>query len=190
MDSFDGDVAHFEGRYAGDRSVFAKFYYSPRKDEEASAEAGRAIFKDVVFVEIMVAGDANNIIRREASSLDIERFARIYERFLAGAEEQTIGTPLTEVPWITRSQCEELLYHKVRTLEALGALNDEVCGRIPGLYSLKKKAQDHLQRAEAAAPVEKLAAENETLKQQLAALAETVKEQTAALAALNAQTKK
>lgn len=184
MDAFDGDVAHFETRYAGDRSVFAKFYYMPRKDEAKSAEAGRPIFNDVVFVEIMVAGDANNIIRREASALDIERFSKVYERFLAGAEEQTIGTPLTEVPWITKSQCEELLYHKVRTLEALAGLNDDVCGRIPGLYGLKEKAKTHISRADAAAPVEALSAENKVLKEQMAALMKTVEDQTQALAAL------
>jgi hypothetical protein len=187
MDNFDGDVAHFESRYAGDRSVFAKFYYMPKKDETKSAEAGRPIFNDVTFIEIMVAGDANNVIQREASAMDLERFQRVYDRFLQGAEEQTIGTPLMEVPWITKSQCEELLYHKVRTLEALGNLNDEVCGRIPGLYGLKQKAKDHLKRSDAAAPVEALSAENKALKEQMAALLKTVEDQAKILTELQAK---
>ena len=187
MDVYDGNVDHFESRYAGDRSVFAKCYYMPRKDEEASAQAGRPIFKDVVFVEIMVAGDANNVIRREASNLDIDRFAKVYERFMSGAEEQTIGTPLTEVPWITKSQCEELLYHKVRTLEALAGLNDEVCGRIPGLYSLKKKANEHVQKADAAAPIEQLSKENADLKEQLAAMKQSMSDMVTSLAELKAK---
>lgn len=182
--SFDGDVGHFESRYAGDRSVFAKFYYVPQKDEAASVEAGRPIFKDVLFVEIMVAGDANNVIQRQASELDIDRFRKVYELFMSGAEEQTLGTPLVEVPWLTRSQVEELMYHKIRTLEALSSVSDDACGRMPGLYGLKEKAKAHVARAEAAAPTEQLRAENETLKQQLAALTKTVEDQTALLAEL------
>lgn len=184
MDAFDGDVGHFETRYAGDRSVFAKFYYMPKKDEAKSAEAGRPIFNDVVYVEIMVAGDANNVIQREATQLDIDRFQRVYERFKAGDEEQTLGTPLTEVPWLTKSQCEELLYHKVRTLEALGALNDEVCGRIPGLYTLKEKAKKHLERADAAAPTESLLAQNKQQQEQIDSLKKMVEEQTKLLGEL------
>lgn len=184
MDAFDGDVAHFESRYAGDRSVFAKFYYMPQKDEAKSAESGRPIYNDVVYIEIMVAGDANNVIQRQATPMDIERFQRVYDRFKAGEEEQTIGTPLTEVTWLTKSQCEELLYHKVRTLEALGALNDEVCGRIPGLYGLKEKAKNHLARSDAAAPTEALALKNKELEEQISALKKMVEDQTSALAAL------
>lgn len=184
---FDADVGHFESRYAGDRSVFAKFYYTPVKDEEESAKAGRPIFKDVEFVEIMVAGDANNVIQRQATDQDRDRFRKVYEMFKSGDEEQTLGTPLSEVPWLTRSQVEELMYHKIRTLEALSAVSDEVCGRMPGLHTLKEKAKAHVARADAAAPTEELRAENQKLQEQLAALTKVVEDQTALLKELQSK---
>lgn len=187
---FDADVGHFESRYAGDRSVFAKFYYTPQKDEEASAQAGMPKFKDVLFVEIMVAGDANNVIQRQASDQDIERFRKVYDLFMSGAEEQTLGTPLSEVAWLTRSQVEELMYHKIRTLEALSTVSDDACGRLPGLYTLKEKAKAHVARADSAAPTEELRAKNEKLEEEVAALKKIVEDQTALLKELSAKKEK
>lgn len=181
MEQFDGDVSHFENRWAGDKGVHARFYNMPVKDEAASAEAGRPIFKDKEFVEIVAAGNQNNIIKRKATSEDKARFQAQYERFKQGDGEQLIGTPLSEVPWLTRSQVEELNYMRIRTLEALGNLNDEACAKVAGLYDLKKRAAAHLEKAGQAAPVEALHKENEDLKNELTALKQVVQEQTALL---------
>lgn len=177
----DFDVNDFNERYAGDKSVYARFYTHPVKDEEESAKAGRAIFKDVEYVEIRAAGNANNIVQRRATRMDIDRFQRQYAMFRKGAEEQVVGTPLTEVTWLSKSQVEELAYARIRTVEALAGVTEDVCQRMAGLRDLKQRAEAFLAEAEKAAPITKLQEENARLSKQLEDMALQMKELTAAL---------
>jgi hypothetical protein len=167
MPQFEDDVTDFENRYAGDKGVHARFYMFPQKNEAKSASAGRPIFEDTEFVEIFAAGNSTNIVRRPARAMDKDRFRRQYEAFKAGTEDQLQGTPLHEVPWITRSQVEELAYLRIRTLEQLANVSDAACGKHVGLYDLKSKATKALAAAEGAAPITELTKENEELKRRL-----------------------
>lgn len=167
MPQFEDDVTDFENRYAGDKGVHARFYIFPQKNEAKSASAGRPIFEDTEFVEIFASGNSTNIVRRPARHMDKERFRRQYEAFKAGHEDQVQGTLLHEVPWITRSQVEELAYLRIRTLEQLANVSDAACSKHVGLYDLKSKAQKALALAEGAAPMTELAKENEELKKRL-----------------------
>lgn len=181
------DTQDFESRTAGDKSVYVRFYIRPLKDEAASLEEGRPIFRDREYVEIRAPGNANNVVQRPVTDMDKERFRHAYRAFRDGATEQDFGTPLTEVPWITRSQVEELAYLKVRTLEQLVNVGDDVCTRIPGLYQLKQKANVAIEKAEKNAPFIKMQAENEELKGQLAELKKAVEEQSAIIKLLQAK---
>lgn len=163
MEQVDYNVDDFNGRFSGDRSVMARFYTMPVPDRKATAEAGRPMFRDVEFVEIVAAGNANNIVQRRVTNEDRQRFARQYEMFRQGSDEQLVGTPLSEVAWLTRSQVEELAYLRVRTLEALASLDDSACSKHAGLYDLKKKAGAAIQQSEGMAPITKLQEENEKL---------------------------
>lgn len=167
MPQFDDDVNDFENRYAGDKGVHARFYMFPQKNEAKSASAGRPIFDETEFVEIFASGNSTNIVKRPARQMDKDRFRRQYEAFKAGHEDQVQGTMLYEVPWITRSQVEELSYLRIRTLEQLANVSDAACGKHVGLYDLKSKAQKALAAAEGAAPLTELAKENEDLKRRL-----------------------
>lgn len=162
------DVADFEDINAT-KGTYAKFYIVPMKDEAASAAEGRPIFKDVEFIEIMAAGNANNIIRRPAMDMDKQRYRRVYDMFKAGDADQIVGTRLSEVPWISRSQVEELTYRKIRTLENLAEISDTDCN-VPGMYDLRKKARAWLQNAASAAPFTQMMAEIDALKSKIAAL--------------------
>jgi hypothetical protein len=168
-ESIDVDVQDFDNRYT-QAGVYARFYYVPVEDKEASLAEGRPMFKDRAYVEIICAGNANNIIRRPVTDVDKRRFNVAYGKFLEGAEEQLNGTPLTEITWISKAQVEELFYLKVRTLEQLADLNDQVCNTAPGLYSLKRKAAVWLKKSEDAAPFAALHKENEELRARLEAL--------------------
>jgi hypothetical protein len=152
-----------------DKGVYAKFYFFPMEDPKASAEAGRPVFADREFVEILAAGNQNNIVRRPASDMDKKRFRRQYALFKQGDEEQMIGTPLKEVPWITRSQVEEFAYRKIRTLEDLAGMSDAQCV-LPGMYDMKRKAEAWLKKASDAAPFTAMSAEMEALRAEIAAL--------------------
>lgn len=163
------------GRFAADRGVHARFYLKPVIDKAASASAGRTIHKEVEYVEILAAGNPNNIVQRRATSEDRSRFEKQYSLFKQGSEEQLTGTHLTEVAWLTRSQIEELAYLRIRSLEQLANVSDEVCGRNVGLYELKKKANAVLEASASEAPLHKLQAENEKLLKQVEELTEQLK---------------
>jgi len=64
----------------------------------------------------------------------------------------------------------------------LANVNDDVCTRIPGLFKLKQRAQNMVDKAEKSAPFIKMQAEYETLKDKLAAMENTIAEQTALIA--------
>lgn len=179
MQQADFNVEDFEHRNAADKQVYVKFYTRPVPDEAKTAEEGRPMYKDREYIEIRTPGNQNNIIQRPVSELDRQRFRQAYMAFKAGESEQVIGTPLTEVPWITRSQVEELSHMRIRTLEHLAGLNDEVCSRHAGLYKLKQRAALAIEEAGKTAPIAKMQKENEELSNRLAALQATVDEQSA-----------
>jgi acyl-CoA-binding protein len=162
------DVSDFENPNS-EKGIYAKFYFFPVEDTRQSAEAGRPVFVDKEFVEIIAAGNQNNIVRRPVGRMDIDRFPRQYALFKQGDAEQMIGTPLTEVPWVTRAQVEEFAYRKIRTLENLAEMSDAQCNA-PGMYDMKNKAKSWLQKANEAAPFTAMHAEMDALRAELAAL--------------------
>lgn len=166
MSMADFDVTDFSA--SGDsKGVYAKFYVVPVQDKVKSAAEGRPIFRDEERIEILAAGNSTNIVRRGVREADKVRFREAYAKFKAGEEEQLDGTLLSEVPWITRSQVEELAYKKVRTLEQLATLSDSACAGAAGLYSLKQKAAAWMKKSEEAAPFTELQRQNEDLQKQL-----------------------
>lgn len=176
---YDENPADFESRTAADKNVYVKFYVRPVRDDAASDEAGRPIYNDREYVEIRTPGQQNNVIQRPVTDMDRQRFRQAYRAFKDGAEEQTIGTPLTEQAWITRSQVEELAHLRVRTVEHLATLDDAVCSRYAGMYKLKQKAAQVIAESEKNAPFAKMQTEYEELKNAHAAMMRTVEEQSA-----------
>lgn len=183
----DFNPADFEHREAADKSVYVKFYMRPTLNQSKSDAEGRPIFDDREYLEIRTPGNQTNIINRPVSDMDRQRFRRAYQQFKAGDEEQLTGTPLSEVPWITRSMVEELIHVRIRTLEHLANVNDDVCGRIPGLYALKDRAKAALDKAAGDAPFIAMQAKNEELVNELATLKQALAEQAALLKKLNAE---
>lgn len=164
------DVSFSRGRYAHDAGVNARFYTITQKNEEKSATEGRPIYDEKEFVEIIASGNANNIIRREASEQDKQRFSRqytIFGRDKAATGEQLSGTPLTEVAWLAKSQVSELAYMHIHTLEQLAALDDSTCSKFAGMYDLKRKAQAAMEAAAKSAPMTEMAMQMEQMKVQL-----------------------
>lgn len=162
----DFDVADFENPNSG-KGLHARFYLHPEQDDVRSSEEGRPIFVDVEYIEILAPGNSTNIIQRRVRETDRIRFPRQYEAFKAGLEEYVSGTLLSEVPWITKSQVEELKYLRIRTLEQLAELSDTVVQKHMGLVTLKRKAQDWVKASASAAPLTALQAQNEAMQRRL-----------------------
>lgn len=165
----DFDLQDFED-VESTKGVYAKFFFMPCKNEAESAKEGRPVYVEKEYIEIIAAGNSNNIVVRPVSDMDRRRFRVAYAKFKEGDNEQIVGTPLIELPWLSRSQVEELAYQKVRTLEQLAELNDQVCMNIPGMFNLKRKAADWLKKAAEEAPFTKLHEELEALRSELAAM--------------------
>lgn len=169
------DVKDFEDPEST-KGVYPKFYKRPKLDEAASAREGRQVYIEKDYVEIVAAGNQNNVVDRPVTDADKRRFRAHWEKYKAGDTEQLIGTPLTEVVWIGRAQVEELAHKRVRTLEQLADLPDNVCTGTPGMFELKRKAAAWLANAEKAKPFTEMEARMaemtktiETLQAQLAA---------------------
>lgn len=171
------DPRDFENRHNADGKLAIKFYVKPVKNENKSAEEGRPIFDDRDYVEIRVPGDQCNVVTRPVTAEDKQRFYRQYQQFKAGQEQSVSGTPLEEVPWITRSQVEELKYVKVNTLEQLADLNDATCQRYAGMFKLKQRANEHLRLAKEAAPSQALDKLREEMEARMNAMQQTIDEQ-------------
>lgn len=181
---YDHDYRDFESREADDKHTYVKFYIHPVKDEEKSAAEGRPVYKDREYVEIRTPGQQNNVIRRPVTEIDAKRFRRAYQMFKEGNEEQIVGTPLSEMPWVTRSQVEEMAHIRIRTVEQLSVVGDDVCTRMAGLYGLKDKALKYLEHAAKMAPITEVHKLREDFDNQLEAMQKTIDEQAATIKAL------
>lgn len=163
---------------AGDENLLVKFYHKPRPDDAKSKEAGRPIFKEVVYIDIRQPGSRTSGVARPVRQTDIDRFPEHYKRFLARQDQEVHeGTPLAEWPGVTRAQVEEMKFFNVFTVEQLANMSDTNSGNFMGLQNLKAKAKDYIEAAAKNASAEALLAaekRNEELEAKLAALMERV----------------
>lgn len=161
-----GDMAKQQA-HSLDAQLKVQFYkhaelnsFASRPVEEGGQ--GRKIFVEKVYVRILMPANRLNIVEREATAIDRQRFARQFHQFLAGEEQLSSGTPLSELPTISASQVLELKALKVDTVEQLANMPDNVIQLLGvGGAELKRRASTYLARA---ASNETLVAESASLK--------------------------
>jgi hypothetical protein len=177
----DFDIEDFEDRTRSDNKAFVRFFIRPVEDKARSLEEGRPIFKDMEYCEIIVPGNSTNRPIKRVDNMIKRRYSAQYQAWLAAGRNDDFveGTPLSEVPWLKRSQVEELYYQRIKTLEQLAAIDDNVCTRIPGLYELRRRAQHIIEAAAKKAPIADLQAQldhekaqNDVLRESLALLSD------------------
>lgn len=175
--AYDGE----QGRaFSQDEKLFVHFYMGSRPNKAKTKEEGRPIFEPCEFVRIIVPGDKNNIVNRPVWSQDKQRFPKQYAAFKNNEEQQSAGTPLESVPWITREQVEEMKFFHVRTLEQLANMPDSNAQKFMGVNTLRQKARDAIQYAKEQAPIQALA-EARRENAELMALVKQLTERVAAL---------
>jgi len=153
------------GRYNGDEFLLVKFFTHPKVSPVKSAEAGRPIFIETPYIQIMQPGNKDSIIIRPATDMDKQRFAEHYRKYEArDTEEHVEGTLLEEWPGITRSQCEELKFLNIRTVEQLANVNDSNAQGVMGIGFLKQKATGYLAASKDSAVTDALAGANKKLE--------------------------
>jgi len=195
--AIDSDVQGADARLA------VQFYKKSVKQDDASNEAGRPIFKEFDFVRIMIPGDNLTEIDTYAQESHKQRFPRQWAHYQnqIGSHQDIVGTPLEQWPQVTRSQAEELRGLKFHTVESIAECSDQqlqrigmVAGMSPHNFRLKAKAflnlaNDSAEVAHREAEMQALKEENAKIKAETDAKLTAMQEQMSALLATVAKPK-
>ncbi|PDT15902.1 hypothetical protein CO670_15515 [Rhizobium sp. J15] len=164
----DHDFSHLHVEF------FSEAIHNVRK----SAEENRPVYEDVEMVRIRAAGDkltayvarANDpsSVREAETGRAIpykELHAGPYEAFQRGQTYAGAGTPLSEVPFLTKAKVRELQLANVHTAEAFAALDGTNLQKLGmGARELRDQVRAWVEKISKNSDVAKLAGENEALK--------------------------
>ena len=193
--AIESDISNADSRLA------VQFYKKSVKQDIASDEAGRPIFKEFDFVRIMIPGDNLTEIDTYAQESHKQRFPRQWAHYQnqVSNHQDIIGTPIDQWPQVTRSQADELRGLKFHTVESIADCSDQqlqrigmVAGMSPHNFRLKAKAFLNLANdsAEVAQREQELLAlrqENDKIKAETDAKLSKMQEQMEALLAAVAE---
>jgi predicted phage tail protein len=168
---------------------YVRFHLHPVLNEVRTKAEGRNVFEDVEFVEIAVPGDRFNIVVKAVADEHRYEYARQYAAFKQGkSQDEASGTLLSQWPGVSPARAEEYAYFKVRTVEQLADVNDEVLSRLDrGAREEREKARAYLDAMKAEAPKRHLADELAKRDDLIAQMAKQLEEQGAALEKLTAK---
>lgn len=164
---------------------------NPDGTEKRVPAAGRPIYKQVPYVEILTPGDKDNIVDRPVRGLDRHFWPNKWRAFIHGQSQESVGTPLA-LCGISPERIEELAHFKIKTVEALAQVSDGNLQTLGiGVRGERQKALDYLATMKGNAPVAALRSENEQMKSEMEALRKQMAEILAAQKAeAKPQTKK
>jgi len=146
------DAMQQHNRTRGDENLYVKFFTQPLENREKSLEEGRPIYDDAEFISIMVPGDKDNIVVRTVRETDLTRFPRHYAAYKNKQETLGEGTPLERWGFLTASQCEELKFFNIHTVEQLANVSDVNAQKFMGIQALKRSAQEFIDSSKGDAP--------------------------------------
>jgi hypothetical protein len=143
-----------------DKKLHVRFFIKALEQTADSIKADRRVFADTEYIEIMCPGDKGSIIKRQVFDMDRKRFPQQYARFQQGIADQTIGTPLNELTFISASKVKEYEFFNIRTVEQLSATADgsKAAQAMMGFNQDKQKANVFLSASAGMAPVNELRA--------------------------------
>lgn len=164
-----------------------KFFTDTKLNKKKSEAEGRPIFDEVEKCEVIIAGDRSYrpvfpaheqtvSYDKEARQDDTRTWAERYpQEYRAFKQQQTgmmvSGTPLEAWPILTAKQVAELKALDIVTVEQIAEMSERNRGALGGEgRKLIAKAKTYIEQARDAAPLNKLAADNEALRQELARL--------------------
>lgn len=180
-----------EGSPQEPRFLGVQFYEKPVKSEAASLKEGRPIYHTAIMARIMAPGMKNQIVDEMIELLDenknvikrkqwvmnpntgmpiyyTDRFREAYKAWRDGRNLDD-GTPLETYTRLDVAQIAMLQQLGIRSLENLAGLPDSALGNLgPGGRQMRDEAKSFLEAAKGNAPVAKLVADNEAMKEQLA----------------------
>jgi hypothetical protein len=163
--------------HGGDENLLVSFYSEPVLQTHESEQQGRPIYKDTPFVWIRFPGDRTREVRRKATGEYRQRFARQW----ADYERQTIsvpdGTPLEEWGPLSKSQALMFKGVHVHTVEQLASVPDSSLQNLGhGGRTLRDKAIAWLKTSKDSSETMRLAAENQSLRDDIELLKQQMAE--------------
>lgn len=128
METFD--ISRFDPTSSGPMGVSIRFHNHLEEDKLKSAEEGRPIYRETVFIEKAILG-TNDVIDRPANKSDMNQYAAQYAKFMKSQDGkgEVEGTPLSEFPGMGRTRIAELNALNIYTLEQFIGLNDSAISR-------------------------------------------------------------
>jgi len=163
--------------HGGDENLIVTFQIEPVLQGAESEKAGRPIYKDTPMVWIRFPGDRTREVYTRAKLEHQQRFPRQWAQFQQKVAQVQVGTPIEEWGPISKSHALTLKGANIHTVENLAACADATLHNVGhGARALRDKAIAWLKAAADGAETNRLAAENQQLKDELAALKEQVSE--------------
>lgn len=161
-----------------DANLWVEFRKEGVKNESKSDQAGRAIFDDVIFIDITFPGDKTKKVVRPVNEEDKVRFQRQWEHFMKGETGDSIqGTRLEQWPLLSKSEISEFKALNIFTVDQLASLPDSALNWL-GARDYRTKAQAWLQTAADTGAAARYAHENEVLKSDIEQLRTQLKDLT------------
>jgi len=147
-------------------STVPRFFMDTVPNKARSEKEGRPCFDDVEMVEILIPGDRNSVAVQMVADRHRQRWPRHYNAWKQNQDAPESGTPIDQLPGMTKAQIEELKFFHVKTIEALGELSDSMLTKVTAMggNALREKAQRWLAATAGEVVSEKLAAENRELR--------------------------
>jgi predicted flap endonuclease-1-like 5' DNA nuclease len=128
-----------------DQGLYGEFHYQPVLQPEESRQQGRPIYKDMLYIQIQIKGQKNQIRDRLATDQDKTDFPRAWAAWEAKEKDIVLGTPLSAIPGIGPSMELELKQLGIRTVEDLAELTDATMDKFRGARMLKQRAIAYLE---------------------------------------------
>lgn len=163
--------------HGGDENLIVTFSMEPVLQGAESESAGRPIYKDTPMVLIRFPGDRTREVHTRVKLEHQQRFPRQWAQFQQKVAQVQTGTPIEEWGPISKSHALMLKGVNIHTVENLAACPDATLHNVGhGARGLRDKAIAWLRAAADGAETNRLAAENQQLRDDLAALKEQVAE--------------
>lgn len=138
------------------RNVPVKFFYRDVKQNFESKKQGKPIWKTCEFISIMKPGNSKDIMEREVSELDKERWGKLYDAWKNREEQIQSGTRIEVLPGIEQNKIELCKRFNIYTLEQLTNIDEEGVENLgDGARDLIRDAKKYIQGSTAVNEMQK-----------------------------------
>jgi hypothetical protein len=148
------DAPSFDEHARDKDGAHPRFFMDTRQNKFRSEAEGAPRFDEVEMVEILIPGDRLSTSVQIVNDSHRRRWPKAYAAFKEGQEAPVDGTPLDQLPGMTKARVEELRFFHVRSIEQLAGMPDDLLMKAAPMdgRALRDKAKRWVENAAGAAP--------------------------------------